>query len=99
MNKATYHEVNGIVIEVVPVVDDILQASAMEAGHVVCLSLDSTGNYDFPTVASGVATGSQELAVAYVPSTQLCQSMAEAIRQRRSGEVNPEDLPPAWLDL
>lgn len=74
-NRATFHEVDGHVIEVVPVVDDIFQATTVAEGRTVTLCLDSTSQADIepPRIDLNVRL-----------------AMTEAIRQRRSGEVVPD---------
>lgn len=94
-NQTTYHEVGGYVIEVRPDGPGRLHAATMEHGTTITLRVDENGSVEGPTFISGVKESQKsELNVG---SPESIEAMQEAIRQRRSGEVIPEDLPPDWL--
>ncbi len=71
--QATVHEVNGYIVEVVPVIDDILQAVTLFGGMPYTLCTNSDNDLDT----------SEDM------DMDIRAALSESIRQRRSGEVVP----------
>jgi hypothetical protein len=96
-NETTYHEVGGFVIEVTPVANRLLMASTVENSTHISIGVDEDGKVTGATSVAGVRDEDQ-LKPMHRASPQAMAAMEEAIRQRRAGEVVPEDLAPDWLE-